>query len=234
MDDKRPNTKIGRPAAVPGEKHTREKIFNAAIDLFAKEGYDRTSVRQIAESVGLTESAIYRHYPGKEAILEAIFAYAESRIYTPLPVEGNLDGQDRGGRNEAGHENVSIFRGLLAPLPEIISADPGVVKIVRIMYSEIHHNAKIRLYFRKEYVDRADDYLEELFRQCMEKGAIRACDPRALAQVFNAFRAEWAFKTYIVDHEETIDIDALKKNLETTILFFEQLLVPEQEKGGDR
>lgn len=221
MDDKRPNMKIGRPAAIPGEIHTREKIFNAAIDLFAKDGYDRTSVRQIAKAVGLTESAIYRHYPSKEAILEAIFAYAENRIYSPLPVEGNL------GR----HEGDSIFRGLLTPLPGIIKADPYVVKIVRIMYSEIHHNAKIRQYYQKEYVERADDTLEELFKLCIEKGSIRPCDPRALASVFNAFRAEWAFQTFIIDNGEPIDIDTLKNDLEAPIHFFEQLLVPGRNEG---
>jgi AcrR family transcriptional regulator len=216
MAEDRPTTKIGRPAVVPGETPTRDKILLSAIDLFAKNGYDGTSVRQIAKAVGVTESAIYRHYPGKEAILDAIFAYAESRIYTPLPAEQNRDGPI----------GVSVFRGLLAPLPEIIGSNPYVVKIVRIMYGEMHHNDKIRLYFQKEYVERADDYLEALFKECIENGSIKPCDPRALAQIFNAFRSEWAFKYYIIDRGESLNVEELRKDLEGPIEFFEQLLLP--------
>jgi AcrR family transcriptional regulator len=219
MSDKGWITKIGRPTMIPGEKNTRDKIFEAAIDLFAESGYDRTSVRKIANAVGLTESAVYKHYPSKESILESIFAYAESHIYTPLPIERNLGEQ-------AGY---SIFRGLLAPLPRIIMSDPNVLKIVRIMYVEMHHNAKIRLYFQKEYVERANNYIEELFRRCIENGTIRVCDPRALALVFNAFRTEWAFQTYIINHEEPIDANSSEKDLQTVIDFFDRMFVQEKE-----
>ncbi len=82
--------KTGRPAKIPGEKHTREKIFDAAVDLFAEHGYDRTTVRDIAKAVGVTESAVYRHYPGKDAILEAIFEYVENTgVHSPPPRPGD-------------------------------------------------------------------------------------------------------------------------------------------------
>jgi len=58
MGDKQPPSKIGRPLRISGEKPTKEKIFDEALDLFAEQGYDRTSVRRIAEAVGLTESAL--------------------------------------------------------------------------------------------------------------------------------------------------------------------------------
>jgi AcrR family transcriptional regulator len=216
MDVERPDGKLGRPVIVPGEKHTRERIFNAALDLFALDGYDRTSVRRIAREVGITESAVYRHYPSKEAILDAIFAYAESRIYTPLPVE-----QDIGSGG-----GVSIFRGLLEPLPAIIKADPSIVKIMRVMFGEMRHNEKIRRYFQKEYAERADNYLEGLFKRCIEKGVIRACDPRSLARIFNAFRSDWALTTFIIGREEPLDIERLEQDLQAPIRFFEDMLMP--------
>jgi AcrR family transcriptional regulator len=216
MGTERSRAKLGRPARVPGEKHTKEKIFDAAVDLFAEHGYDATSVRQIGAAVGLTESAVYRHFAGKKAILDAVFAYVESRIYAPLPIGGN----------QGEKEGDSIFRSLLMPVPRIIETNPLVVKIVRIMYAEMHHNAEIRRYYREEYVEKADELMEGIFKESIEKGLIRACDPRALARVFNAFRAEWAFQSFIMDHEAPPDVGALQRDLEAPIRLFEDLLVP--------
>ena len=214
MSDERQPLRMGRPLRVSGEKPTRQKIFDAALDLFAEYGYDRTSMRRIAGAVGLTESAVYRHYPGKEAILDAIFSYAESAVFSPLP-EPPEDEQ-----------TSSIFRSLLSAPVDSISADPRLVKIMRIMYAEMHHNEKIRRYYRKEYVQRADDLLEALFAEEMRNGRMRECSPRALAMVFNALRSEWAFRTFILKHGESDRMDSLEEGMDIPLQFFESLLTP--------
>jgi AcrR family transcriptional regulator len=215
MSAKKPSAKLGRPTRVPGEKRTGERIFDAAVELFAERGYDGTSLRQIAEAVGLTESAVYRHYPSKEAILEAIIAYMESRVSGPLP-----EGLDQGGGGG------SIFRDLLLPLPRTMLADPCLVRIARIMYAEMHHRERIREYLREGLSERAVDAIEELFRRQAEEGSIRSCDFRALARVFNAFRAEWIFETFIVDRDAHPDAAKLEEDLRAPIELFEKLLTP--------
>lgn len=50
----------------------REFILDASVRLFHERGYDRTSVREIAEAVGIQKASLYYHFPAKEAILEAI------------------------------------------------------------------------------------------------------------------------------------------------------------------
>jgi len=217
VDEKLPGPRMGRPAAVPGERRTRDRILDAAINLFARDGFDQTPVRCIAAAVGLTEGAVYRHFPGKEAILGAILAYAEECVYAPLPVETGLGG-----------DGASVFEGLLAPLPAIIEANPVVVKIMRILYIEMFHNEKVRRFFRAEFMERADDHLAGLFGRCIELGTIRDCDPRELASVFNAFRSEWAFKAYILDGEAGVDPEAARDDLRAAIRFFERMLCPKE------
>lgn len=51
---------------------TRETIREVAIDLFSTRGFDQTSLREIAERVGLTKASLYYHYPSKQALLTAI------------------------------------------------------------------------------------------------------------------------------------------------------------------
>ena len=59
-------------------KDTKERILLASLELFARYGYDAASVSRIAEAVGLTKGALYRHFEDKAAILRAILARMEA------------------------------------------------------------------------------------------------------------------------------------------------------------
>jgi len=48
---------------------TRERILEIALELFTEQGYERTSLRQIAERLGFSKAAIYYHFASKEEIL---------------------------------------------------------------------------------------------------------------------------------------------------------------------
>jgi AcrR family transcriptional regulator len=50
----------------------RRKIFEAARDLYQKEGVDGVSMRKVAESVGVSATAIYRHFESKEMLVNAV------------------------------------------------------------------------------------------------------------------------------------------------------------------
>ena len=52
---------------------TKERIGRAAIGLIAGRGADAVSMRDIARIVGVTEAAIYRHFPGKDALVWEVF-----------------------------------------------------------------------------------------------------------------------------------------------------------------
>lgn len=62
--------------AEPGRKG---EILEAAMSVFDEFGYDGGSMRQIASRVGVRESALYRHFPGKEAILAALLRVVGAR-----------------------------------------------------------------------------------------------------------------------------------------------------------
>ena len=47
---------------------TRDRILQVALDLFIEQGYDKTSLREIAERVGVTKAALYYHFASKEEI----------------------------------------------------------------------------------------------------------------------------------------------------------------------
>ncbi|MFI7678516.1 TetR/AcrR family transcriptional regulator [Actinophytocola sp. NPDC049390] len=51
---------------------TRETIRAVALELFSDKGFEQTSLREIAERVGLTKASLYYHYPSKQALLLAV------------------------------------------------------------------------------------------------------------------------------------------------------------------
>jgi AcrR family transcriptional regulator len=55
-----------------GRGDTRQQILDAALDLFGEQGYDKTSLREIAERVGVTKAALYYHFRSKEDLLVAL------------------------------------------------------------------------------------------------------------------------------------------------------------------
>jgi AcrR family transcriptional regulator len=53
------------------ESGVRERLVLAAVDLFTEQGYDATTVTQLAERAGVTKSTFFRYFPDKREILVA-------------------------------------------------------------------------------------------------------------------------------------------------------------------
>jgi len=68
------NGQASAPAPAPGHHSTdtKQRILDVALDLFTEQGYDGTSLRQIAEQLGVTKAALYYHFESKEDILMAL------------------------------------------------------------------------------------------------------------------------------------------------------------------
>lgn len=82
-----PPRRRGRPPNVDGAD-TRARLLRAALELFAQQGYAATSVRQIAKTVGLRDSAIYAHFAGKREIYDSLVDEYGPGLLRRLDVDG--------------------------------------------------------------------------------------------------------------------------------------------------
>ena len=57
--------------------NTKEEILETALKLFAQNGYEATSVSDIAEKIGISKGALYKHYHNKRDIFESILKRME-------------------------------------------------------------------------------------------------------------------------------------------------------------
>jgi AcrR family transcriptional regulator len=211
--------KTGRPVKVEGEKGTKEKIFDAAVDLFAEKGYDGVSIRDIAKAVGIKESSVYKHYRSKDEILETVFEYMKTKLY-----------------RETVPENYDAFVSAV-PLETIMAngfgelasfmTDPYMLKIMRIITIEMYHNDRIREFFRVQMFERPVGEMETLFGKLAEKGKIKSYDPRALATAYFAFSVYMYFDTFMVRYGEPLDFERIERKSRAQMKLFVDMLEPE-------
>lgn len=101
---------------------TREKIQDVALELFGEQGYDKTSLREIAERLGVTKAALYYHFKTKEEIITSLLHAAGERLDEVAAWITQLE------------PTPANRRALLTRYSEAIAGDHGRhVKLMRLM-----------------------------------------------------------------------------------------------------
>ncbi|MEP6816414.1 MAG: TetR/AcrR family transcriptional regulator [Marmoricola sp.] len=149
-----PPPRRGRPG------YDQETVLRRAIDLFNRQGYDGTSMGDLARELGLTKSAIYHHVPSKEHLLSA--ALDEALDGLAAAIEGAVD-------SAPGTSAYERLRTAVQHSVEILVVNlPAVTLLLRV-----HGNSEIELAALKRR--RAiDERLSELVQAAVDEGALRA------------------------------------------------------------
>lgn len=170
------------PAEIPDSSpSTRERILDVALDLFIEKGYDRTSLREIAESLGVTKAALYYHFPSKEDIL--------------LALHMRLHEFGRSALSRMTSEPVTI--ALWSQLLDEVLGQMLVQRKIFLMH-ERNQAALEKLHSEDHEAEHQD--IQDKFRQVLEDPAIPVRDRVRMACSFGAvfaglFMAGDAFET---------------------------------------
>ena len=126
-----------------------DRILSAAENIFARFGFRRASMSQIADEAGLTRQALYHHYPSKEALFRAVVEEMHEHAYEEEAAAG-LD-QEQAGKGLADVLAAQIgarFRYLLECVEESPQAEELLsehqVQTRDLYQSFIEHNADLR------------------------------------------------------------------------------------------
>jgi AcrR family transcriptional regulator len=139
------------------EPNARLRLVRAAIDLFAEQGYDNTTVTQIAERAGLTRTTFFRHFPDKREVLFAgQDTHSRLRLQSVIAANGEL--QER---------NVFKRAGLAAAMTEALR-ERGVPDPAASLAAELGVLAFHRAYVRWTEPANRQGY-PELARQALDE-----------------------------------------------------------------
>ncbi len=170
-------TSTASTAAATTALSTRERILAAALELFAQHGFGGASMRELARSVGIRESSLYNHFPGKAAILEAIM-----REYGPASSASRL-GEPR--YRALAREPAVFCRQYALDLVEQWS-DPRERQFQKLITAERNRVPGLRAQFADQLYSREQRLMVDFFRGFALDGLIATTDPRETARLFMA------------------------------------------------
>ena len=87
-------SRVGRPVFDPDAVPTRDRILQAALELFFSQGYAATSVKEITDSAGITQGGLYKHFDSKEDVLHTIIIEATEEGAALIDAEIAASGAD--------------------------------------------------------------------------------------------------------------------------------------------
>ena len=150
-----------------GPAGTRDRILDIALELFTDQGYERTSLRQIAERLGFSKAAIYYHFASKEEILLALHL--------------RLHDFGREALDALGHGPVS-----LAEWAGVLDRFIDQVLEHRALFVLHERNRAALEELHRERHDADHDDFEARFRQILENGEVPLRDRVRMSCAFGA------------------------------------------------
>jgi AcrR family transcriptional regulator len=151
------------------ENQTRTRILQAAQRLFAAKGFEGTTTRDLAQTAGVAEGTLFRHFANKKAILVEVATSGWVDILTDLLTELSEMGSYKAV--------AQVMRRRMCNLQK--NAD-----IMRVCFMEVQFHPDLRDRIQTEIIEKMTEVAEAFFQTAMDKGIYRQMDAKLGAKVF--------------------------------------------------
>ena len=148
-----PVPRRGRPG------YDADTVLRRAVDLFIRQGYDATSMGDLAAELGLTKSAIYHHVPSKEALLSAALDEA---------LDGLASAIDDAAADSGGTAYERLRTAVRRSVEVLVAHLPAVTLLLRVRGNSAIEVAALE---RRRLLD---EKLAGLVRAAVDEGSLRA------------------------------------------------------------
>jgi AcrR family transcriptional regulator len=159
----------------------REQILLIASEIFSQKGFNGATTKEIADTAGVSEAIIFRHFPNKQALYSAILDNKTTEMMQPLWLkceELMLKKDDH-----------AVFITLATQILEIIHDDPTLLRLLFYSALEKHQLAKD---FAETTVRQVREPAVTYINQRIKDGDFRIIDPVLAAQFFFSLVMQWA------------------------------------------
>ena len=158
-------------------KDTKERILEAALEMFSQNGYAGTNIRELSASLGLVKSGVYKHYESKEAIwnalLDQMIAYYADHF-------GSAD------HLPTVPDSLEALTRLTMRMVNVTVHDEKIVMTRKVLTLEQFRDPRARELATKHFLTGLTDMFTRIFTGMMEKGLLRKDDPTMLALAYTA------------------------------------------------
>lgn len=157
--------------------NTKQEILEASLELFSVQGFEATSISQIAEAVGIRKASLYSHFESKQAILdtlvkEVLQQYAAHSIFARADWE-----KDAGNLPLTFDAAVQMIQGQI----RYILHDSVIRRARKMLVIEQFQNPELaKLQTKQNYTD-VLTYFTGMIRCLIRKGILLEDDPEMMA-----------------------------------------------------
>ena len=157
--------------------NTKQEIIEAALDLFSAQGFEATSVSQLAGAVGIRKASLYSHFENKQAVLdelvqEVLKQYEKHSLFARADWE-----KDAGNLPQTSDDAVKMIQGQI----RYILHDHSISSARKMLVIEQFRNPEIaKLQTKQNYSD-VMRYFTGLVKQLIRQGVLAEDDPEIMA-----------------------------------------------------
>lgn len=187
----------------------KEQILKTALDLFSRFGYAGTSVRQIARSIGVRESALYNHFKSKEEIFLALLAEFKFKPLGSIILTDEL--LDKISEPEL------FLKSFALKLIEHWNK-PEERKFIRLLLMEQFTRIGNKELSTTEYLVELRSICKTIFTELIRSDIIENFDPALLAYQFTA--PLFLIRTEMMSSENTGEIEKINSLVKKHTEFF--------------
>jgi AcrR family transcriptional regulator len=196
-------------------ENTKEGILSAALRLFAKDGYEAASMREIAEQLGITKGALYKHYGSKQEIIDSIVGRMRQNDAGNAAAFNVPDGTFH---QTPGAHRVAAFgkiKELGLAMFEYWTQDEFASRFRRMLTLEQYRNPEMAALLNQYLTGGVIGYTEDLIREAASPTASKGKDPKVLAVQYFA-------PIYMMMnlYDSAVDKDAITRMAEKHIDYF--------------
>ena len=157
--------------------NTKQEILEAALELFSVQGFEATSIAQIASAVGIRKASLYSHFDHKQAILDALVQevmeqYEEHSLFARADWE-----KDAGNPPQTSEDAVQMIQGQI----RYILHDPAISRARKMLVIEQFRNAELAKMQTKQNYSDVLRYFTGLVKRMIRQGVLAEDDPEIMA-----------------------------------------------------
>lgn len=169
-------------------QRTVEKILEVSLALFNEKGYEKTTIQDIVNALGMSKGAVYHHFKSKDEIIEAL----SERCY-------HNDTQMELLRNASDKTGIEKLRAII--YRQIQNEEKKQIDTISI---NLWKNPKIFMSGMAENLSVNSQIVERILEEGMADGSIRQQDPLCAAQVLMLLLNYWICSPIVLKELDAI------------------------------
>lgn len=180
---------------------TKRKIFETSMKLFAKKGYDATSIEEITATVGVAKGTLYYHFSSKEEIFNFLVEEGIKLLQNSIDIK----------TSKLTNYIDKIKAIVLIEIKIVLKYEDIITILLSQFYGKEARNQKCQKHIY-EYISK----IEEIVKEGIEQGQIKQGDPKAIAsEIYGLICSSLVYK---LRNKENFEVMKLYKEFENTVV----------------